>query len=762
MATIEYLRTDPDLPPVGVADRTPITPAKKGIFLVVALVGALAWAVLGIARGEDVNAVWIVIAAVCTYIIAYQFYARLIEWKITKPDDQVATPAEEMENGKDYMPMDRRVLFGHHFAAIAGAGPLVGPVLAAQMGYLPGTLWIVVGVVLAGAVQDYLVLWASVKRRGRSLGQMARDELGVVGGAAALIAVLVIMVILLAVLGIVVVQALAATKGADGQLHGGSPWGVFSISMTIPIAVLMGLYLRYVRPGRVGEISIVGFALLLLAIISGRWVSESGWGRDLFTLSGTTIAWLLIVYGFIASVLPVWLLLAPRDYLSTFMKVGTIVLLAVGVVVTMPVLKAPAVSQFAGNSSGPSFAGSLFPFLFITIACGALSGFHALVSSGTTPKLLAKQAQARMIGYGGMLMESFVAVMAIIAASILDQHLYFAMNAGAGATGGTAEKAATYVNGLGLGGDPITAAELNQAAQDVGETSVVSRTGGAPTLAVGMSEVMHNFIGGTGLKSFWYHFAIMFEALFILTTIDAGTRVARFMLSDTLGNFGGPAAKFKNPSWWPGVFLCSLVVVAAWGSVLLMGVTDPLGGIYTLYPLFGIANQLLAAVALTVVLVIVVKKGLVKWAWIPALPLIWDLVVTMTASWQKIFSGDKNLGYWTQHNAYSDARAAGKILAPAKSMDDMDKVVRNTFIQGTLSIVFAILVLIVAAVGLIVCVRALRQGGGPTTESPEAPSKLFGPKGFLTSKAEKEVQRDWDEHAKTGRAGPPTAPAMAE
>ncbi|WP_280272673.1 carbon starvation CstA family protein [Nocardia wallacei] len=757
MATIEALRTDPDLPPVGVVDRSPITPAKKGIFLAIAVLGAAAWAVLGIARGENVNAVWIVVAAVCTYIIAYQFYARLIEWKITKPDDRVATPAEEMENGKDYMPMDRRVLFGHHFAAIAGAGPLVGPVLAAQMGYLPGVLWIVVGVVLAGAVQDYLVLWASTKRRGRSLGQMARDELGVVGGAAALIAVLVIMVILLAVLGIVVVNALAATKGADGQLHGGSPWGVFSISMTIPIALLMGLYLRYVRPGKVGEISIVGFALLLLAIISGRWVSESGWGRDLFTLSGTTIAWLLIVYGFIASVLPVWLLLAPRDYLSTFMKVGTIVLLAVGVVVTMPVLKAPAISQFASNSSGPSFAGSLFPFLFITIACGALSGFHALVASGTTPKLLEKQSQARMIGYGGMLMESFVAVMALIAASILDQHLYFAMNAGAGATGGTAEKAATYTNSLGLGGDPMTAAELNQAAKDVGEESIVSRTGGAPTLAVGMAEVMHKFIGGTGLKSFWYHFAIMFEALFILTTIDAGTRVARFMLSDTLGNFGGPAAKFKNPSWWPGVFLCSFVVVAAWGSVLLMGVTDPLGGIYTLYPLFGIANQLLAAVALTVVLVIVVKKGLVKWAWIPALPLIWDLIVTMTASWQKIFSADKNIGYWKQHSIYSDAQQAGKIVAPAKTMADMDKVVRNTFIQGTLSIVFAVLVLIVAAVGLIVCVQALRKGGGPTTESPESPSKIFGPSGFLASKAEKEVQRKWEEQAKTGRTDEPGA-----
>ncbi|WP_026343363.1 carbon starvation CstA family protein [Nocardia sp. BMG111209] len=768
MATIEYLRTDPDLPPVGVVDRSPLSPAKKGIFLVVAILGAAAWAVLAIARGENVNAVWIVLAAVCTYIVAYQFYARLIEWKITKPDDRTATPAEELENGKDYMPMDRRVLFGHHFAAIAGAGPLVGPVLAAQMGYLPGTIWIVVGVVLAGAVQDYMVLWASVKRRGRSLGQMARDELGVVGGIAALIAVLVIMVILLAVLGIVVVQALAATTGPDGKLHGGSPWGVFSIAMTIPLAILMGLYLRFVRPGKVGEISIAGFVLLLLIIISGRWVGDSGWGRDLFTMSGTTISWILIVYGFIASVLPVWLLLAPRDYLSTFMKIGTIVLLAVSVVVTAPVLHAPAISQFAGNSNGPAFAGSLFPFLFITIACGALSGFHSLVSSGTTPKLLQKQSQARMIGYGGMLMESFVAVMAIIAASILDQHLYFAINSG-GLT--TAQAAADKVNALGLGGNPISAAQLDQAAKDVGETAIYSRTGGAPTLAVGMSEVMQRLIGGSGLKSFWYHFAIMFEALFILTTIDAGTRVARFMLSDTLGNLGGPLRRFKDPSWRPGAWLCAAIVVAGWGSVLLMGVTDPLGGIYTLYPLFGISNQLLAAVALTVVLVIVVKKGLVKWAWIPALPLAWDLIVTMTASWQKIFSHDPKLGYWKLHSdtiakrdAFLAARDAhqlpkGVTSFPAldKQISDFGKIIRNTYIQGTLSIVFAVLVLLVAVVGVIVCVRALRQGGGPTTETPEVPSKIFGPTGFATTETEKEVQQEWDELARAGKVRIPGA-----
>lgn len=757
MATIEYLRTDPDLPPVGVVDRSPITPVKKGIFAAIAIVGAIAWAVLAISRGESVNAVWIVVAAVATYVLAYQFYSRLIEYKIVKPRDDQATPAEILENGKDYMPMDRRVLFGHHFAAIAGAGPLVGPVLAAQMGYLPGVLWIVIGVVFAGAVQDYLVLWASTRRRGRSLGQMARDELGAVGGVAAIIAVLVIMMILLAVLGIVVVNALAATPGKDGTLQGGSPWGVFSISMTIPIALFMGVYLRYFRPGRVGEVSIIGFALLLLAIISGNWVAGSGWGQDLFTLSGTTIAWCLIIYGFVASVLPVWLLLAPRDYLSTFMKIGTIVLLAVGVLITMPVLKAPAVSEFASSGKGPAFAGSLFPFLFITIACGALSGFHSLVSSGTTPKLLEKQSQARMIGYAGMLMESFVAVMAIITASIIDQHLYFAMNASAGLTGGTAEKAANYTNSLGLSGNPITPAELTQAAKDVGETSIVSRTGGAPTLAVGMSEVLHRFLGGTGLKSFWYHFAIMFEALFILTTIDAGTRVARFMLSDSLGNLGGPAKKFKDPSWRPGAWLCSAIVVAAWGSVLLMGVTDPLGGIYTLYPLFGISNQLLAAIALTVVLTIVIKKGLIKWAWIPAIPLVWDLIVTMTASWQKIFSADPSIGYWKQHSNFVAAVDAGKILAPAKTAADMDKVVRNTFIQGSLSVIFAVLVLIVAIVGLWVCVRAWRAGGGPDSESPDEPSKIFAPKSFLATAEEKEVQREWNALIESGKVRAPGA-----
>ncbi|WP_280490737.1 carbon starvation CstA family protein [Nocardia farcinica] len=750
MATIEYLRTDPDLPPVGVVDRSPMTPAKKAVLAGIAILGAVAWSILALARGENVNAVWIVIAAVCTYVIAYRLYARFIEWKITKPRDDLATPAEILENGKDFMPMDRRVLYGHHFAAIAGAGPLVGPVLAAQMGYLPGTIWIVVGVCLAGAVQDYLVLWASTKRRGRSLGQMARDELGVVGGVAAIAAIIVIMMILLAVLALVVVNAL-----------GESPWGVFSIAMTIPIALFMGIYLRFLRPGKVGEVSVIGIALLLLAIVAGGWVSETDWGTDWFTLSRTTIAWLLIGYGFLASVLPVWLLLAPRDYLSTFMKIGTIGLLAIGILVTMPVLKAPAISEFATSGTGPAFAGSLFPFLFITIACGALSGFHALISSGTTPKLLEKESHAKMIGYGGMLMESFVAVMAIITATIIDQHLYFGMNAPLGLTGGTPEKAAQYTNSLGLSGPPATAETFAGAAADVGENTIISRTGGAPTLAVGISEVFHRFLGGESMKSFWYHFAIMFEALFILTTIDAGTRVARFMVSDALGNFGGPLRKFKDPSWRVGAWVCSVVVVAAWGSILLMGVNDPLGGINALYPLFGIANQLLAAVALTVVLTIIVKKGLVKWAWIPGIPLVWDLLVTMTASWQKIFSADPKVGYWKQHSLCQQAQEAGTLCLTAKTPQEVDVVVRNTFIQGTLSIVFAVLVLVVAVVGTIVCLRAWRAGESPTTESPEEPSKIFAPSGFIATPAERDVQKEWDALIAAGKVRAPGAAHQA-
>ncbi|WP_240743549.1 carbon starvation CstA family protein [Mycobacterium paragordonae] len=736
---VSYIRTEPDLPPVAIIDRSPITLRHKILFGVIAATGAAAWAIIAFVRGETVNAVWVVVAAVCTYVIAFRFYARFIEAKIVQPRDDLATPAEILEDGTDYVPTDRRVVFGHHFAAIAGAGPLVGPVLATQMGYLPSSIWIVVGAVLGGCVQDYLTLWISTRRRGRSLGQMVRDELGGAAGTAALLGIPVIITIIIAVLALVVVRALAQ-----------SPWGVFSIAMTIPIALFMGCYLRFWRPGRISEVSAIGVALLLLAVISGDWVARTSWGASWFTLSPVTLAWLLIIYGLAASVLPVWLLLAPRDYLSTFMKVGTIALLAIGVCVARPALEAPAVSRFAISGDGPVFAGSLFPFLFITIACGALSGFHALVCSGTTPKLLEKEGQMRLVGYGGMLTESFVAVIALLTASILDQHLYFAINAPSPQTHDAAAAAARYVNGLGLAGPPVTADQVSQAAADVGEKTIVSRTGGAPTLAFGMSEILHRVFGGAGLKAFWYHFAIMFEALFILTTVDAGTRAARFMVSDALGNLGAPMRKFRNSSWRPGAWLSSLAVVAAWGSTLLLGVTDPLGGINSLYPLFGIANQLLAGISLTIITVIVIKKGHLKWAWIPGVPLLWDLSVTLTASWQKIFSGDPKLGYWTQYFQYSAARDAGKTsFGSAVNARQLDDVVRNAFVQGTLSVVFATVVLVVVISAILVSYRVIRGSGKPLSEDDQMNSRRFAPAGLIPTAAERDVQRQWNQVSAT-------------
>lgn len=642
------------------------------------------------------------------------------------------------------MPTDRRVVFGHHFAAIAGAGPLVGPVLATQMGYLPSSIWIVVGAVLAGCVQDYLVLWISVRRRGRSLGQMVRDELGATAGVAALVGIPVIITIVIAVLALVVVRALAK-----------SPWGVFSIAMTIPIAIFMGCYLRFLRPGRVSEVSLIGIGLLLLAVVSGDWVAHTSWGAAWFSLSPVTLCWLLISYGFAASVLPVWLLLAPRDYLSTFMKVGTIALLAIGVCAAHPIIEAPAVSKFAGSGNGPVFAGSLFPFLFITIACGALSGFHALICSGTTPKMLEKEGQMRVIGYGGMMTESFVAVIALLTAAILDQHLYFTLNAPSLHTHDSAATAAKYVNGLGLTGSPVTPDHISQAAASVGEQTIVSRTGGAPTLAFGMAEMLHRVVGGVGLKAFWYHFAIMFEALFILTTVDAGTRAARFMISDALGNFGGVLRKLQNPSWRPGAWACSLVVVAAWGSILLLGVTDPLGGINTLFPLFGIANQLLAGIALTVITVVVIKKGRLKWAWIPGIPLLWDLAVTLTASWQKIFSADPSVGYWTQHAHDAAAQHAGETaFGSATNADEINDVVRNTFVQGTLSIVFVVVVVLVVVAGVIVALKTIRGRGIPLAEDDPAPSTLFAPAGLIPTAAERKLQRRLGAPASASVAAP--------
>jgi carbon starvation protein len=658
---------------------------RYGIWVIVALIGAVCWGILALSRGETINAGWLLFAALASYAIAYRFYARFIQNRVLGTDDSRATPAERLNNGRDFEPMDRRVLFGHHFAAIAGAGPLVGPVLAAQMGFLPGTIWIIVGVILAGAVQDMTTLFFSMRRDGKSLGQMAREEIGPVGGAAALIAVLSIMVILLAVLALVVVLALAA-----------SPWGSFSLAMTLPIALLMGVYLRFLRPGRVLEVSIIGVALLILAIFGGGWISESSSYADAWTFTPNQLVFALVVYGFVASVLPVWLLLAPRDYLSTFMKIGTIILLAVGIAITLPPMHMPKFTEFAFNGQGPVFAGALFPFVFITIACGALSGFHSLVASGTTPKLIQKESQVRVIGYGAMLMESFVAVMAIIAATTLDPGVYFAMNANPVLLGDTVQSASQAVSSFGFSVDPQT---LASTAKAVGEDSIIGRTGGAPTLAVGISQIFSAVIGGTALQAFWYHFAIMFEALFILTTVDAGTRVGRFMIQDLVGNVWRP---FARTSWLPANLVASAVIVGAWGYFLYAGVNDPLGGINQLFPLFGIANQLLAAVALTVGTTILIKMGKLRYAWVTALPLAWDAAVTLTASWQKIFSTDPAIGFFAQRAAAAQSIESGKLsdtlkALKAESIDDAHQILVNTTVDGVLSILFAAMIIIVIA-----------------------------------------------------------------
>jgi carbon starvation protein len=653
---------------------------RYAVWIIVALVGAVCWGMLALARGETVNAGWLLFAAIASYAIGYRFYARFIQRRVLETDDSRATPAERLNNGRDFEPMDKRVLFGHHFAAIAGAGPLVGPVLAAQMGFLPGTIWIIVGVILAGAVQDMTTLFFSMRRDGKTLGQMAREEIGPMGGAAALIAVLSIMVILLAVLALVVVLALAA-----------SPWGSFSIAMTIPIAILMGIYLRFIRPGRVLEVSAIGVALLLLALLGGGWISESSAYADAWTFTPNQITFALIAYGFIASVLPVWVLLAPRDYLSTFMKIGTILLLAIGIAITLPAMQMPRATKFAFNGEGPVFAGSLFPFVFITIACGALSGFHSLIASGTTPKLIQKESQVRIIGYGAMLMESFVAVMAMIAAATLDPGVYFAMNAPATVLGDTVQSASQAVNGFGFSVSPET---LQNTADAVGEESIVGRTGGAPTLAVGMSAIFAQVTAflGAGLQAFWYHFAIMFEALFILTTVDAGTRVGRFMIQDLVGNVWAP---FGRTSWLPANIIASALIVAAWGYFLYAGVNDPQGGIYTLFPLFGIANQLLAAIALTVGTTILIKMGKLRYAWVTALPLAWDAAVTLTASWQKIFSPDPLLGFFAQRSAAIEAARAGELFGNAENAADVRQIIVNSTVDGILSILFATMIIVV-------------------------------------------------------------------
>jgi carbon starvation protein len=693
------------------------------IWTAVALVGACGWAMLALSRGEEVSAAWMLAAALGSYAIGYRFYARFIATRVLRADHNRATPAERLNDGLDFHPTDRRVLLGHHFAGISGAGPLVGPVLAAQMGYLPGTIWIIAGVIFAGAVQDMVVLFFSTRRDGKSLGQIAREEIGPVGGFAAVVAIFVIMIILLAVLALVVVNALAE-----------SPWGTFSVGMTIPIALAMGGYLRFLRPGRVAEVSVIGAALLLLAIVAGRWVANSSLA-DAFTLSPNTLVIWLVVYGFAASVLPVWLLLVPRDYLSTFMKIGTIGLLALAILVVLPDLRMEAVTDFASRGDGPVFAGSLFPFVFITIACGALSGFHALISSGTTPKMIQKETQVRTIGYGAMLMESSVAMMAITAACILEPGVYFAMNAPSAVIGDTLQSASETITSWGF---TLTPEQLSQAAEAVEEESLLSRTGGAPTLALGLAGILADFLGGDAMMGFWYHFAIMFEALFILTAIDAGTRVGRFILQDALASTHRSMARLRSTTWLPGILLTSGLVVGLWGYLLWVGVNDPLGGINTLYPLFGISNQLLGAVALAVCTVLLVKSGRAKYAWVTAVPMAWVAIVTLTASWQKVFSGDPRVGFLAQRDQYQEGIDAGEVIGPAQDMDDMQTIVNNATLDAVLSAVLALLVLVVFVDAARICLKALRDPGSvQLAEAPRVESRIIAPAGLIPTKEER-------------------------
>ncbi len=657
----------------------------------IAILGAVSLGTVALSRGETISAAWLVTAAVCVYLLAFRFYALFIANRVLRIDPARPTPAWRHNDGLDYVPTNKYVLFGHHFAAIAGAGPLVGPVLAAQMGYLPGTLWILIGVVLAGAVQDMTVLFFSTRRDGRSLGDMVRSEMGPAAGAIALIGVLLIMVILLAVLALVVVKALS-----------GSPWGTFAVFATIPIAILMGVYARFIRVGRIAEMSAIGIVLLLIALAYGKAVGETPSLAQYFDLSDQTLAMLIIGYGFVASVLPVWLLLAPRDYLSTFLKVGTMVLLAVGILVVRPNLEMPAITKFV-DGSGPVWAGSLFPFLFITIACGSVSGFHALISSGTTPKMIESESQIRFIGYGAMLTESFVAIMAMISATVLHPGVYFAMNSPAGAIGADAAHAASVISGWGFVVTPDT---LTQMARDVGENTLLSRTGGAPTLAVGMAQILSGFLGGRTMMGLWYHFAILFEALFILTTVDAGTRVARFMIQDTVGSV---IPAFRRTESWLNNVVGSALAVSAWGWFLYQGVIDPFGGIKTLWPLFGISNQMLAGMALILCTVILFKMKRERYAWVTILPTVWLLVCTLTAGLEKIFSADAKIGFLAHALKFKDALAQGQILAPAKTLAEMQRVIGNDYVNATMAGLFVAVVVAMAILGLNSLVRALRS-----------------------------------------------------
>jgi len=673
---------------------------KHAPWIAFAIVGALSLSVVATSRGETINALWIVTAAVCLFLVAYRYYALFIARTVMQLDPARPTPAVRRGDGLDYVPTDRSVLFGHHFAAIAGAGPLVGPVLAAQMGYLPGTLWILAGVVLAGAVQDFMILFISMRRDGRSLGELVRMEMGAVAGTIALAGAFVIMTILLAVLALIVVRALAE-----------SPWGMFTVAVTVPLAMAMGIYTRWIRPGRIGEVSLFGLVGLLLAIVIGQSVAQSPVWGPFFTFTPVQLCWILIGYGIVASILPVWLLLAPRDYLSTFLKIGAIVALAIGIVIMAPPLKMPAITQFAAGG-GPVWAGSLFPFLFITIACGAVSGFHSLISSGTTPKLIANESHAPIIGYGAMLMEAFVAIMALVGASILDPGIYFAMNSPAAVLGTDAASAAAAVTAMGF---PIGADMLTQAAKDVGEATIISRTGGAPTLAVAMAEIFSHVVGGPAMKAFWYHFAILFEALFILTAVDAGTRAGRFMLQDLIGM---AVPSFKDTTAIAPGLIATVLCVGGWGFFLYQGVTDPLGGVNTLWPVFGISNQMLAAIALMLATAVLFRMKRDRYAWVTMIPTAWLLICTITAGTLKIFSADPKVGFLAHAEIFADAAARGVVLAPAKSMAQMERIVFNDRIDAGLCAFFLFVVVSILFFSIRTSLAARRDPNPTAREIP--------------------------------------------
>ncbi|MEN9593505.1 MAG: carbon starvation protein [Gemmatimonadota bacterium] len=682
---------------------------KQVPWIAVAVLGAGAMATVALNKGESISAAWLLTAAVCTYLIAYRFYSRIIAADIFGLDATRSTPAERLDDGRDYVPTNKWIVFGHHFAAIAGPGPLVGPTLAAQFGFLPGALWILVGVVLGGAVQDFVILCASIRRDGKSLGQMAKEEIGTVAGATALVSILGIMIILISVLALVVVNALRD-----------SPWGTVTIGLSIPIAMLMGIYLRWIRPGRVLEATAGGLVLLFLSLYAGKWVSESATWAPVFTLSGVTLSLSIMVYGFFASVLPVWMLLAPRDYLSAFVKIGVVLALGVGIIVVMPDMEMPAVTKFI-DGTGPVFSGKLFPFVFVTIACGAISGFHALISSGTTPKLLRREPDARLIGYGSMLTESLVATMALIAACVLTPGIYFAINSPAAVIGTTAMSAADTINGWALF-KTISAADLETLARQVGENSLLSRTGGAPSLAVGMAHLFSRALGGEAAMSLWYHFAIMFEALFILTTLDAGTRVGRFMLQDLLGQVYKPLGRV---SWYPAVVLCSALFVSMWGYFLYQGVTDPLGGINSLWPLFGISNQLLATVALCVGTTVIVKMGKAKYAFVTIIPLVWLVIVTSTAGLLKIFSSDPKLGFLSHARLIEGQIAAGTLPANIKTLEAAQRMIFNDRLDAAVAAFFLVSVVVILTASIIEWVKVMTGSQAPvSSETPYVRTQL--------------------------------------